>query len=116
MQADQARMAFFTAGSCATSLAMSLLRVMMPASAPSWVAFAKSCMIVPHLLAAVCSAAGTLGELAGSCPPRPRTVSAVPGGPRRPYCDPAALMHGSARAYCDAPGARPSLLDIPSPA
>ena len=86
MQADQARVAFLTAGSCATSLAMSLARVMMPASAPSWVAVAKSCVIVPHLLAAACSAAGTLGELAGSCPPRPRAVSAVPGGTRKPYC------------------------------
>src|ERR1700728_1479600 len=86
MQADQARDAFLTAGSCATSLAMSLLRVVIPASAPFWVALAKSCMIVPHLLAAVCSAAGTLGELSGSAPPRPRAVSAVPGGTRKPYC------------------------------
>src|SRR3984885_8924408 len=86
MQADQARVAFLTAGSCATSLAMSLARVMMPASAPSWVVVAKSCVIVPHLLAAVCSAAGTLGELTGRSPPRPRAVSAVPGGTRKPYC------------------------------
>ena len=85
MQAVQACVAFFTAASVSTSLAMSLLSVWIPASAPFCAALVKSCMIVAHLPIAACSA---WGRSAGSdgWMSMPRALSAEPGGARKPYC------------------------------
>src|SRR5215471_5165701 len=155
MHADQARVAAFTAASCSTSLAMSLLSVLMLASGPFWTALSQFCMIVEHFSSAVCSAAGGLGGLAvGGGTSMPSSLSADPGCSRKPYCSasavprypqppqgcandrfrglrlmaigtlpllalsgyPAAVMHATARAKSDSPGASPSLLDWPSAA
>ena len=58
MQAAHCCVAFFTAASFSTSLAMSLLSVRMPASGPLPMASVNSCSIVVHLPIAVCSAWG----------------------------------------------------------
>ena len=87
MQADHCCVAFFTAASFSTSLAMSLLSVRMPASGPLPMASVKPCEIVVHLPIAVCSA---WGRSAGSADPGlasiPRVLSAEPTGARKPYC------------------------------
>src|SRR2546430_11659691 len=49
MQAVHCCVAFFTAASFCTSLAVSLLSVRMPASGPLLTASVKSCPIVEHL-------------------------------------------------------------------
>ena len=80
-------MAFFTAASFSTSLAMSLLSVRMPASGPLPTASVKSCSIVVHLPIAVCSAWGRSAGFAGAgLASIPRVLSAEPGGARKPYC------------------------------
>src|SRR6185312_14845209 len=87
MQAPHCCVAFFTAASFSTSLAMSLLSVRMPASGPLPVASVKSSEIVVHLPMAVCSAWGRLaGSAADGLASIPRLLSAEPAGARKPYC------------------------------
>ena len=87
MQADHCCVAFFTAASFSTSLAMSLLSVRMPASGPLPAASVKSCPIVVHLPIAACSAWGrSAGLAAAGLASIPRVLSAEPAGARKPYC------------------------------
>jgi Histidine kinase-, DNA gyrase B-, and HSP90-like ATPase len=84
--------AFFTAASFCTSLAMSLLIVTMPASGPLLMASVKSCSMVEHLPIAVCSAWGrSAGFPCAGLASIPRLLSAEPAGARKPYCCAAAV-------------------------
>src|SRR5258708_38242385 len=92
MQAAHCCVAFFTAASFRTSLAVSLLSVRMPASDPLLVASVNSCPIVLHLPIAVCSALGrSAGLAAAGLASIPRLLSAEPAGARKPYCCAAAV-------------------------
>ena len=80
-------MAFFTAASFSTSLAMVLLSVRMPASGPLPMASVNSWLIVVHLPMAVCSVLGrSAGSAAEGLASIPRLLSAEPTGARKPYC------------------------------
>ena len=92
MQAPHCCVAFFTAASLRTSLAMSLLSVRMPASGPLPTALVNSWLIVVHLPIAVCSAWGrSAGSGAAGLASMPRLLSAEPAGARKPYCCAAAV-------------------------
>src|SRR5260370_38843638 len=86
MQAAQALVAFLTAGSCRTSLKMSLASVWVPASDPDSWALLKVITMFAHLLAAACAAAhGALDPGPGG-PPGPKGRPRPAGPSKTPYC------------------------------
>jgi hypothetical protein len=86
MQADHCCLAFFTAASLSTSLAMSLLSVRMPASGPLPTASVNSCPIVA-LADRGLLRLGEVRRIRGrGISVDPRVLSAEPAGARKPYC------------------------------
>ena len=66
---------------------MSLLSVPTPARAPFCTALVKFSTIVAHFPIAACSAWGRLtGSAPGPGVSMPSSLSAEPGGTRKPYC------------------------------